>query len=863
MAELSYGPSVLLFTAKTKSHSLQKFAPPKSQWKDFQKMCAPDAKWVTMDSTGDLKLASAPETGAVDSVKDLYKGQTATVCHVSAMLRKSPTADWEKKSVDFILVKPSPAKKLSYSTSLIASSISQVVPPVLPVPFKEGEMPPNAYTMRCDKAGFTFDSLHGIGFYNGHPLLELQPNGQLSLNIGPSFVHIFDSMGSSKHNKKIGLLDLKLKCRIFGSFGDQELAPISARMDIAVSDSTCWVEEKIPCRKTHRWTHVTSHAQCQHTCRNTASCSHYKYWRHGRTAYCYDTKLDETKTSTCTVWSKVPDCNPMSTCVKVDAPTWLERGIYCPVGYDIDRQSMTYLKDGKTPKERIYLRRYKAGVDQTVDGCTNGGWLLQEKDANDFMSLSKGIFEFSGPLVGCQVKGVSYTGLPCEQPGNITEEGADMQPIILDDPNTKDPADFWLHPCAALAAIAGLCKQGELSQLTSVSGAFPGSEVFAQMPPESADDFVPSPMMIVEGQFVCPPGYMLGDGPIFESDIESMEIGDCEIKCKNNDDCHFFWHGSQHSANTCRLYSRCDNLLREPGVEGVLKAVPRSPICLVNNPEMCWTKTMRRYALTSEKPPSEFQFLYWNLHAQCDYMLLLGGWGVSGCARPSHRTLKSHRWAHKKLLPEEFAHGTRLKAATPCNQQVDWCSSLRILTSLSLPLSLSLSLCVRSLQRPSCSSLLGLGLVQCSLRDRCWACSDSGLDPAQYHKKAAAETIRFQWTPQGHMLERAVQGHPPGDPRQRGHTDSRVFRASLAVVAVCCAVIALLRKLIGLLQGPRKIRSSICRFDEKHLFTGMFQSSGTCRFSSERCQGLSSSFCEGSSGTLPLIVVDVRHSRKQ
>ena len=32
--------------------------------------------------------------------QDLYKGQTATVCHVSAMLRKSPTADWEKKSVD-------------------------------------------------------------------------------------------------------------------------------------------------------------------------------------------------------------------------------------------------------------------------------------------------------------------------------------------------------------------------------------------------------------------------------------------------------------------------------------------------------------------------------------------------------------------------------------------------------------------------------------------------------------------------------------------------------------------------------------------------------------------------------------------
>ena len=29
-----------------------------------------------------------------------------------------------------------------------------------------------------------------------------------------------------------------------------------------------------------------------------------------------------------------------------------------------------------------------------------------------------------------------------------------------------------------------------------------------------------------------------------------------------------------------------------------------------------------------------------------------------------------------RLLPEEFAHGTRLKAAMLCYQQGDWCSSL-------------------------------------------------------------------------------------------------------------------------------------------------------------------------------------------
>ena len=37
---------------------------------------------------------------ALPLCQDLYKGQTGTVCHVSALLRKSPTADWEKKSVD-------------------------------------------------------------------------------------------------------------------------------------------------------------------------------------------------------------------------------------------------------------------------------------------------------------------------------------------------------------------------------------------------------------------------------------------------------------------------------------------------------------------------------------------------------------------------------------------------------------------------------------------------------------------------------------------------------------------------------------------------------------------------------------------
>ncbi|CAE7297713.1 Rs1, partial [Symbiodinium microadriaticum] len=126
------------------------------------------------------------------------------------------------------------------------------------------------------------------------------------------------------------------------------------------------------------------------------------------------------------------------------------------------------------------------------------------------------------------------------------------------------------------------------------------------------------------------------------------------------DECNFFWHGTQHALATCRLYTKCGHLVREPGVEGVLKAVPKIPACLVTAPEDCWTKTLRRVALTSNTVPS---FWYWTLHAECDYMLLLGGWGINGCSRPSVRDMNSHKWQHKRHLPGTFKHGEMIQAS--------------------------------------------------------------------------------------------------------------------------------------------------------------------------------------------------------
>ncbi|CAE7217216.1 ACBP2 [Symbiodinium sp. CCMP2592] len=643
--ELSYGASVLTFTPKTTLYKLHMSA--SSEWKDFSTNCAPDAKWLKLEDNGNLKVVKGGETGVVDSVQDTFNGQVATVCQLWAYskAKNQKDAEWMLKSMGVVVVKPAAAPLLSYPTSTLTSAVGQAVPPVEPVAFPQGAMVPSSYAMRCDQANFKFDAVHGIGFYEGHPLLELQSNGQLSLNTGPSFARVFDAMGDKQDGS---VVKLELKCRIVGVFPDSDFKPLTTKMNIVITDTTCWVQEKIHCGQQPVSKRVWNRAQCQHWCRSRSSCSAYVYdTRRRRRKRCIETKLNSVGGRTCDVYTKIPDCNPETACVQVDARTWLERGTYCPVGYDVDRGSMTYLKEGLTPNEMIYLRKFKTGADSLVEGCGDGDWLLQQQSAGDFQNKKKGTFEFAGPFVSCKVKSVSYTGLPCTQPPNITDEEDAVPRMILDNPDTSGPEDYWLHPCDCAPKVWGDAPPMD-------------QEVFAALPPESPEQFIPAPVVIVEGQFVCPPNEMLGDGPIFETEDEAQEIGDCELKCKNMDECNYFWHGTQHALATCRLYTKCSHLVREPGVEGVLKAVPKIPACLVTAPEDCWSKTLRRVALTSDTVPS---FWYWTLYAECDYMLLLGGWGVNGCSRPSVRDMNSHPWKHKRHLPATFKHGEMIQAS--------------------------------------------------------------------------------------------------------------------------------------------------------------------------------------------------------
>ena len=196
-----------------------------------------------------------------------------------------------------------------------------------------------------------------MGFYQGHPVLELQENGQLSISVGKSFGRVFDAL----RNGDGQTMKIWLNCRIIGSFPDPDFNPIHVPISFSIYDDTCWVKERVRAEH-HRQSHKPNAQECQHACRISPSCAGYQFSRirsRGRWAHLCDFVTLNAKRHFVDVWKKVPDCSPTGTCVQVHAPSWLEKGTYCPVSYDVDRAGMTYLKEGKTAKETLYLRKFK------------------------------------------------------------------------------------------------------------------------------------------------------------------------------------------------------------------------------------------------------------------------------------------------------------------------------------------------------------------------------------------------------------------------------------------------------------------------------------------------------------------------
>ncbi|CAK9063338.1 Retinoschisin (Fragment) [Durusdinium trenchii] len=448
---------------------------------------------------------------------------------------------------------------------------------------------------------------------------------------------IFDTMASSGATRK----QVTLNCAVWGMFPDDSLTPIKANLAIQIWDDICWVSKSLK-SFSETDTSATSEAACRANCRRDAKCPSYSW-----AGTCRRHMNHPSLGATTVVWAKVTNCTSEFACKDVSTGSWYQSGLYCPVAPDVFRQDILYLKTGATPEETLYLSKFVSSIDGSVNGCTTGNWIIrQAAPEKDYIKMETGEVELAGPFVRCLSTNFDFGVANCPQP-NITVPDEGFAPMVVDDPYTVEPADYWLHPCECAPAAWGMEKPVN-------------PESFESVPGKSLNSFIPPAFELVSGQFVCPAKELVDNGVHFETETEAMERSDCEARCKAQNLCNFFWHGSQQGANTCRLYSACSRLVRELGLEGRLEALPRSISCQVADPDACWSTSLRRSSLTTPEPQA---FLYWELHQQCDEALLLGGVGVDTCARPTYRALNSHQWQHKSRLPETFLHGTRLKVS--------------------------------------------------------------------------------------------------------------------------------------------------------------------------------------------------------
>lgn len=114
--------------------------------------------------------------------------------------------------------------------------------------------------------------------------------------------------------------------------------------------------------------------------------------------------------------------------------------------------------------------------------------------------------------------------------------------------------DYFLQPCQCVPPECG--SKPPLSP-----------EAFDSIPAGSGNEYVPAPYDIVVGSQLI--------SIHWENDVETMTAGDCAARCQESATCLFFWHGTQASASTCRLYKQCSSLVHEGGLEGTLRAMER------------------------------------------------------------------------------------------------------------------------------------------------------------------------------------------------------------------------------------------------------------------------------------------------
>lgn len=295
--------------------------------------------------------------------------------------------------------------------------------------------------------------------------MEVAEDGSISVTVAREMSRVFDAMPSPSgaSRKKI-----TLSCAVWGSFPDESLPPIHANLQIEILDDICWVSKGYDSNFYVQDSSATSQASCRANCRRDASCPSY-WWFSGSPGVCRR-YTHPTSSPSIYAFSKITNCTAESTCLEVSTDKWYQSGLYCPVAPDLFRGDVLYLKQGATKEETLYLARYSSSVDGPVGGCSNGNWILrQAAPEKDYIQMESGEVELGGPVLRCLTGGVSFGLASCPAP-NISVPDEGYPPMVVDDPHSSEPADYWLHPCECAPTAWGMDKPVNPESFESVPG---------------------------------------------------------------------------------------------------------------------------------------------------------------------------------------------------------------------------------------------------------------------------------------------------------------------------------------------------------------------------------------------------------
>ena len=244
---LTYGANVLVFSPSKQSFSPSTLAP----LKDYSMVCAPEAPWLSLSSSGRLSFVSGRSGGAVteaETPETELVSLDGAVCAVSANVQVAEAV--VKQSSTFAIVKPKPWQELSYDSNYVEVVVGEDVPamkPKVPVGFEEavGGLRPTSWHVTCtvqdELQGVTqgpywsYDSLFGVGMLGSHDILEVQPDGTITVSIDEHMAKIFDEQSADSQQRKSLLLD----CGVWGSFPGSDFPAVQVPLMIRVKDSMC------------------------------------------------------------------------------------------------------------------------------------------------------------------------------------------------------------------------------------------------------------------------------------------------------------------------------------------------------------------------------------------------------------------------------------------------------------------------------------------------------------------------------------------------------------------------------------------------------------------------------------------------